>query len=110
MLFQAPVGNNEITPASTLSVSGPVELEGTPVLESSEIEIPTTNKASKKRWKRRRTVDDKDNSTGPVLEGYRLTFITAGNFTPTNGRIIRTVSVDKEQRDNYRLKRQILLE
>ena len=47
-LFQAPVGCNEITSASTVSVAGLVEFEGTPVLESSEVEIPTTYKTLKK--------------------------------------------------------------
>ena len=41
-LFQAPAI------ASTASASGPDESEGTPILESPEIEIPTTYKASKK--------------------------------------------------------------
>ena len=61
-LLQAPVGNNEITSASTVSVADPVEFEGTPVLESSEVEIPTTYKTSKKSRKRRRTVDEQDDS------------------------------------------------
>ena len=61
-LFQAPVGNIEITSASTVSVAGPAEFEGTPVLESSEVEIPTTYKTSKKIRKRGRTVDEQDDS------------------------------------------------
>ena len=61
-LFQAPVGNNEITSASTVSVASPVEFKGTPVLESSEVEIQTTYKTSEKSRKRRRTVDEQDDS------------------------------------------------
>ena len=41
-LFQAPAI------ASIVSVAGPDEFEGTPILEPPEIEIPTTYKASKK--------------------------------------------------------------
>ena len=55
-LFQAPAI------ASTASATGPDEFEGTPILESPEIEIPTTYKTSKKSRKRRRTVDERDDS------------------------------------------------
>ena len=36
-LFQAPAENNEIPIASTVSAAGPVEFEGTPILESPEV-------------------------------------------------------------------------
>ena len=57
-LFQAPAENNEIPIASTVSAAGPVEFEGTPILESPGVEIPTTYKASEKSQKKRRTVDE----------------------------------------------------
>ena len=41
-LFQAPAENNEIPIASTVSATGPVEFESTPILESPGVEIPTT--------------------------------------------------------------------
>ena len=63
-LFQAPTENNEIPIASTVSAAGPIEFEGTPILESPEVEIHTiyTRKTSKKSRKRRRTVDEQDDS------------------------------------------------
>ena len=45
-LFQAPAGNIEIPTTST--AAGPVLFEDTPILESPEVEIPTTHNASKK--------------------------------------------------------------
>ena len=63
-LFQIPAENNEIPIASTVSAAGPVEFVGTPILESAGVEIPTiyTRKPSKKSRKRRRTVDEQDDS------------------------------------------------
>ena len=61
-MFQNTPAFSGISVASTVSAAGPDESEGTPILESREIEIPTTYKASKKSRKRRRTVDERDDS------------------------------------------------
>ena len=64
IFFKAPAENNEIPIVSTVSAAGPVKFEDTPILESPEVEIPTiyTRKPSKKSRKRRRTVDEQDDS------------------------------------------------
>ena len=64
IFFKAPAENNEIPIASTVSAAGPVEFEDTPILESPGVEIPTiyTRKPSKKSRRRRRTVDEQDDS------------------------------------------------
>ena len=36
IFFKAPAENNEIPIASTVSAAGPVEFEGTPILESPD--------------------------------------------------------------------------
>ena len=94
-LFQAQVGNNEITSASTVSVAGPVEFEGTPVLESSEVEIPTTYKTSKKSRKRRGTVDEQNDSVECLKAADLLPLHTAGSFVSTDGCILRTATIDR---------------
>ena len=93
-LFQIPAENNEIPIASTVSAAGPVEFEDTPILESPEVEIPTiyTRKPLKKSRKRRRTVDEQDDS---------VELLKAADLLPLQ-------QVDEEQRDYYRLKRQRL--
>ena len=87
--------DNEIPIASTVSAAGPVEFEDTPILESPEVEIPTiyTRKPSKKSRKRRRTVDEQDDS---------VELLKAADLLPLQ-------QVDEEQRDYYRFKRQRLL-
>ena len=85
IFFKAPAENNEIPIASTVSAAGPVEFEDTPILESPEVEIPTiyTRKPSKKSRKRRRTVDEQDDS---------VELLKAADLLPLR-------QVDEEQRD-----------
>ena len=107
-LFQTPVGNNELTSASTVS-AGPVEFEGTPVLESSEVEIQTTYKTSKKSRKRRRTVDEQDDS---------VECLKAADLLPLQQEVLfqqmavfsAQLQLIEEQRDYHRLKHQRLVE
>ena len=95
--------------ASTVSAAGPNEYEDTPILESPEIEIPTTYKTSKKSRKRRRTVDEQDDS---------VELLKAADLLPLQQEVLfqqmAVFSVQlqliEEQRDYYRLKRQRLLE
>ena len=108
-LFQVPVGNNEITSASTVSVAGPVEFEGTPVLESSEVEIQTTYKTSKKSRKRRRTVDEQDDSVECLKAADLLPLQQEVLFQQMNV-FSAQLQLIEEQREYYRLKRQRLLE
>ena len=110
-LFQAPAENNEIPIASTVSAAGPIEFEGTPIFESPEIEIPTiyTRKTSKKSRKRRRIVDEQDDS---------VEFLKAADLLPLQQEFLfqqmavfsAQLQLIEEQRDYYRLKRQRLLE
>ena len=109
-LFQAPsVGSHEITSASTVLVAGPVEFEGTPVLESSEVEIQATSKTSKKSRKRRRTVDEQDDS---------VECLKAADLLPLQQEVLfqqmavfsAQLQLIEEQRDYYWLKRQRLVE
>ena len=102
-LFQAPA----IT--STVSAAGRDESEDTPILESPEIEIPTTYKESKKSRNRRRTVDEQDDS---------VEFLKAADLLPLQQEVLfqqlavfsAELQLIEEQRDYYRLKRQRLLE
>ena len=103
-LFQAPAI------ASAVSAAGPDEFEDTPILESpAEIEIPTTYKASKKSQKKRRTVDEQDDS---------VELLKAADLLPLQQEVLfqqmavfsEQLQLIEEQRDYYRLKRQILLE
>ena len=52
-LLQAPAGNNEIPIASTVSAASFGGFEGTPILESTKFEIPTTDKPSKESSKKK---------------------------------------------------------
>ena len=95
--------------ASTVSATGPGESEGTPILESPEIEIPTTYKASNKSRKRRRTVDEQDDS---------VELLKAADILPLQQEVLfqqmavfsAQLQLIEEQRVNYRLKRQSMLE
>ena len=95
--------------ASTLSAANPEEFEDTPISESPEIEIPTTNKASKKSRKRRRAVDEQDDS---------VELLKAANLLPLQQEVLfqqmavfsAQLQLIEKQRNYYRFKRQILLE
>ena len=111
-LFQTPVGNNEIPIASnsiTASAEDPVEFEGSPILESPEVETPTTYKPSKKSRKRRRTVDDQDD----LVE-----LLSAADLLPLQWEVLfqqmavfsTHLQLIEEKREYYRLKGQRLLE
>ena len=97
--FQAPAI------ASTGSAAGPDESEDTPILESPEIEIPTTYKTSKKSRKRRRTVDERDDS---------VELLKAADLLRLQQEVLFQLSAQLQliegQMDYYRLKRQRLLE
>ena len=100
-LFQAPTENNEIPIASTLSAVGPIEFECTPILESLEIEIPTTytRKTSKKSRKRSLMSKMIRSCVGDVYIFFQQMAVFSAQL-----------QLIEEQRDYYRLKLQRLLE
>ena len=88
--------------ASTVSTAGPVEFEGTPILESPEVEISTTHtrNTSKKGRKRRRIVDERDDS---------VNFLKAADLLPLQQEVLfqqmavfsAQLQLIEEQRDYY---------
>ena len=107
-LFQTPAENNEIPIATPVSAAVPDEVEGTPILESPEVEIPTTYKTSKKSRKRRRTV--KENDSVELLKAADLLPLQQEVLFQQMAVFSGQLQLIEEQRGYYRLKRQRLLE
>ena len=86
-----------------MSATGPGEFEGTPTLESSEFEIPTTEKPSKKSRKRRRTDIDQEDLVEFVKPEYLFTFqqVVLLQQMEVFSAQLQLIEV---QKDNYRLK------
>ena len=116
--FQVPSENNEAPVVSTESAAGPVptastvsavESEDTPILDPPEVEILTYHRTSKKSRKRRRTVDDPDNSV-EIMKAADLLPLQQEVLFQQMAVFSAQLQLIEEQREYYSLKRQKLLE
>ena len=116
--FQTPAENNEAPVVSTESAASPVptaskvsavECEDTPILDPPEVEILSYHQASKKSRKRRRAVDEPDNSE-EILKAADLLPLQQEVLFQQMAVFSAQLQLIEEQREYYSLKRQKLLE